>query len=137
MTLNVELLERTMSHIEAHPYDHDQHQWRCGTARCFAGWASYFAGGRFVSSESDIATIVASNGVKSFRSSVVRTPEDGLLHVADHAVLALGIDDGDADLLFDAMNSVADLRAMVDNLIGYGTVHGDPTPVEQWKVTTP
>lgn len=136
MTINADLLEQTMAHIESHPYEHDQNQWRCGTQRCFAGWASYFAGGRFVSSERDIATIVASNGVKGFRSSIVRTPDHGLLHVADHATLALGIDDDVADTLYSAMNSVEDLRAMVDNLINYGSLAGDPTPQHQWEVTS-
>lgn len=133
MIINTALLEQTMSFIETHPHDHDQNWWRCGTARCFAGWASFLAGGRFVSSEHDKTHIVASNGVKNFRASTIRTPEGDLLHVGDHAVIVLGMDDFDADALFSPDNSIADLRRMVDNLVEFGTVHGDPTPVEQWR----
>ncbi|OZC59228.1 hypothetical protein CH276_22535 [Rhodococcus sp. 06-470-2] len=130
---NVDLLYRTIAHIETHPYDHDQQWWRCGTARCFAGWASFFAGGRFVSSEDDKNHIVASNGVRNFRASTVRTPDGQLLHVADHAAMMLGIDDRDADALFSPDNTVTVLRRMVNNLLEYGSTDGDPTPVEQWR----
>jgi hypothetical protein len=133
MTINAARLQATMSFIESRPHDHDQQWWRCGTARCYAGWASFLAGGRFVSSEDDKTHIVASNGVKNFRASTVRTPEGELLHVADHATIVLGIDDADADALFSPDNTIADLRRMVDNLVEYGCTTGDPTPLEQWR----
>lgn len=37
--LNIDLLDKTMNYIIEHPEEHDQNQWRCGTSRCFAGWA--------------------------------------------------------------------------------------------------
>lgn len=41
--LNRELMERTMEYVRAHPEQHDQSYWiqlkKCGTTRCFAGWA--------------------------------------------------------------------------------------------------
>lgn len=37
--LNIDLLDRTMNYINEHPDEHDQGVWRCGTSRCFAGWA--------------------------------------------------------------------------------------------------
>lgn len=46
MKRNVELLEKTIQHIEDYPEDHDQTRWftECGTASCFAGWAWNLAG---------------------------------------------------------------------------------------------
>lgn len=134
MTINTELLEQTMTYIEAHPYQHDQNWWRCGTARCFAGWASFLAGGRFISSEEDKTHIVAANGVKNFRASTIRTPDGELLHVGDHAVIVLGVDEFEADIMFEPGNSIADLRRMVDNLVEFGTIAGDSTPRERAAV---
>lgn len=37
--LNIDLLDKTMNYITEHPEQHDQGVWRCGTSRCFAGWA--------------------------------------------------------------------------------------------------
>lgn len=37
--LNIDLLDKTMNYINEHPDEHDQSMWRCGTSRCFAGWA--------------------------------------------------------------------------------------------------
>lgn len=37
--LNIDLLDKTMNYIIEHPEEHDQGMWRCGTSRCFAGWA--------------------------------------------------------------------------------------------------
>jgi hypothetical protein len=84
-------------------------------------------GGRFVSSESEL-TVITVNGIPEVRSSVVRTSENELMHVADHACRELGIDEWACDKIADQKNTLDDLRRIVDNLITYGDVDGDPTP---------
>jgi len=50
MTINVELLRRTLEYITEHPEQHDQSIWArihvkesCGTAMCLCGWAATLA----------------------------------------------------------------------------------------------
>jgi uncharacterized protein YjbI with pentapeptide repeats len=43
MTVNIELLDRALAHIDAHPEQWDQTAW-CGTAQCIAGWVCTLAG---------------------------------------------------------------------------------------------
>lgn len=111
MTVNVELLERVMRHIEDHPAQHDQGIWldECGTAGCFAGWACLLSG---------------------WRPSVVFAPGCGLVispdtlverGAYDAALDLLGIDTPDALTLFDAVNTAPMLSLMVKDL-----VNGEP-----------
>jgi len=49
---NVPLLRKVREHIEAHPEEWRQNDWRtvrdCGTAYCFAGWACQIDGGEWI-----------------------------------------------------------------------------------------
>lgn len=91
--VDVELLERVMRHIEAHPEQHDQdvyiRQDSCGTAACFAGW-----------------TLLLS-GADPADASVWR-------HAAGAAKDRLGVDVRTAIRLFACTNTAQDLRRMVD-----------------------
>ena len=142
MTLNKALLARTLAHIEANPETFNGQFWRSGTTMDFAGHAAIQAGAEWLSTVDDDTSIRLpqcgdSQSVAVFRSSVVRTPapESRLMHVADFAAQALGIDDITEDALFDDV-SVADLAAMIHDLLDYG-VATDPTPVTQEEVTAP
>lgn len=46
--MNIELMERTLAHIEANPEHWQQTTWRCSTGMCFAGWAATLAGVEWV-----------------------------------------------------------------------------------------
>ena len=70
-----------------------------------------------------------------FRSSVVKTPNGKLMHVADFAAAELLIDDHVEDALFSNA-TIEQLREMVNHLVEFGTFT-DPTPVTQEEVTAP
>ncbi|GGG04451.1 hypothetical protein GCM10007304_18200 [Rhodococcoides trifolii] len=125
-TVNDALFVRTLNYVTDHPDQLDMSWWRTEDARCFGGWASYLAGGRFISSNDNTDTIII-NGHSHFRASVVRTPAGELMHVEDYAIRELGIDEETADALFSDDNTIEDLTRMVSFLIDYGVTY-DPTP---------
>jgi hypothetical protein len=106
MTVNTQLLEQVMTHIEDHPEQHDQSVWvdECGTAACFAGWACLLSGWQ-VGPRWDF------NGPLISPDTLIEkdTPEA--------AVDLLGIDIYDADRLFDARNTLPMLALMVKDLM--------------------
>ncbi|XVQ07305.1 hypothetical protein ACQP1W_32450 [Spirillospora sp. CA-255316] len=109
-TPNVDLLKRTLAHIEAHPEEWDQNEWctelDCGTAYCFAGWAIKLDGR---------ATFTA---VNDFVIDEDGTSQD----TDDYAAGLLGIkslERAERDCeehLFAADNSLDDLRRIVGEL---------------------
>jgi hypothetical protein len=103
--LNVALLRKTMEHIEAHPEEHDQATWVCGSQMCFAGHAAV----------ADGATLEPGMYMPNAMSEWL-----GTTHVSDYAQRALGLTSGEANRLFYADNSVEDLRVLVDDLIEKG-----------------
>lgn len=101
--INVPLLRKTMEHIEQHPEEWDQSFWmsECGTKACFAGWACVFSGVEVVYSWARCTT---ADG-----DSAGAAAQD-----------ALGLTFEDADQLFEANNTMAELRSQVDRLIALG-----------------
>src|SRR5690606_2757920 len=53
VTVNADLLKRTLTHIETHPDTWNQAEYRCRTGLCFAGWAAVLAGGVWLSTDPD------------------------------------------------------------------------------------
>lgn len=117
MTINADLLKRTLAHIEAHPGDWEQANWRCSSGMCFAGLAVDLDGGVWVS------------GPESYgRDMVVADAGDLLDHVhydvhASPTVTAetrarriLGLTQDQADTLFSPINDLDDLRTAVAEL---------------------
>ena len=51
--MNVDLMQKTMDYIEAHPEEWDQDEWRCETTMCFAGWAVALSGNYFFNDSID------------------------------------------------------------------------------------
>lgn len=105
MTLNVELLDRTLAHIEAHPEEWDQGAWRCETGLCFAGTAAVLSGAKWLhplGHQQD-------HWVRG-RGSQQSEP------AAWRAQRLLGLDEDQADELFAAHNTLDDLRRIVADL---------------------
>lgn len=53
-----ELARQIWDHLNEHPDEHNQHSWisgneKCGTTRCIAGWAVFFAFGRDIRLSTD------------------------------------------------------------------------------------
>lgn len=109
---NVKLLRTTLAHIEAEPEKWDQKDWRCGTGMCFAGWAATLAGGKWAYGPDETG-----------RDMLAAEPEDdelsrrlGTIQAADRAQRLLGLNEWDADELFDGGNDLDDLRRIVESL---------------------
>jgi hypothetical protein len=80
---NVEMLQRVLAQITEHPETHNQNTWesRCGTTRCVAGWAIYFA--------SVDAGVPAQGVTLSVRVRGVFGPGDGSFQHAARTILRL------------------------------------------------
>jgi hypothetical protein len=116
-TPNVDLLRRTLAHIEANPADWNQATWRCGTGMCFAGWAVTLAGGQWYEDKP----------TSLYRDELIAEPDDAddflnrrigarTIHVDDRAKRVLGLEEGQAEVLFDGGNDLHDLRHIVTSL---------------------
>lgn len=122
-TLDVELLQRTMAHIEAHPEQHNQYEWvatdpDCGTAACFAGWAAILKFGESVIHDDGLPHFKLPAPYDRDASGVPRA-------MSEQAAALLGLTLDQAHTLFDAGNSREALRLMVNDLVETGDLHGD------------
>lgn len=105
MPINIELLDQTMAHIEAHPREWHQRHWRCGTGMCFAGHAATLAGGQWVTGPDDfMSEYLAGDSVGDVEWAPVR------------AARLLGLDEDQSDYLFAGSNTIEDLRRIVAEL---------------------
>lgn len=137
-TVNKELLKRTLQHIETHPDEWAQERWvtktDCGTSYCFAGWALTLAGVPIHSSQLNppVVEINKLHHALAQRGASVTVDPDNYwtnthMTVRDAAEVLLGIQERDlhsddgylhaaADILFEADNSLDDLREYVAEL---------------------
>jgi len=107
---NIAELDRVMTFIKDNPEKHNQSVWSndCGTAACLAGWACLLNGAtvdksRFYGGFSYVGgPIIDSGGRKNI--------------IKNAAIDILELDGWDADVLFEASNTVADLELMVKDL---------------------
>lgn len=107
MARNTELLERVMQHITDHPEQHNQSMWvnECGTAACFAGWATLLSGWYVQRvAPSKVVYVAHQDDLRDFL-------------VNDLAVELLGITNDEADVLFGYGNSREMLQLMVKDLV--------------------
>jgi hypothetical protein len=115
---NAQLLERTLENIETNPKTWRQGAYAiqspdCGTAYCYAGHAVALADpdAVFQFNPSGYGSALAvSVTTGSARSPEVRT-------ISAYAQELLEIDESDAQVLFDAANTLHDLRSMVAALV--------------------
>jgi hypothetical protein len=118
MTINVALLKQTLAHIEAHPEEWDQTEFRCGSGMCFAGWAAQLAGGRWY----------ADNPDEALGDALIAEPDDPwafearagvrVVYAQLRAERVLGLDRKQANRLFAGSNRLPDLRRIVAGLCG-------------------
>jgi hypothetical protein len=102
---NFQLLDTVMTHIEEHPDEHVQENWRCETGMCFAGWAVALSG-RYE---------WVSDDPRSVDYEVVREKATGYTTSAMHAAEdLLGLRPSQGYALFHAGNSRDRLRQLID-----------------------
>lgn len=99
MSVNVELLEKTMQHLLDHPEQHDQQEvWTgCGTPGCFVGHAQASSGMDF----------------EAYNRWVLTNTHDSIRWAADN----LGIDYDEASRVFVGTNTIPMLQLMVKDLV--------------------
>lgn len=104
MSVNVELLQQVMQHIDDHPGQHDQATWidPCGTPACFAGTSLLL---------SDMRPVPGN----FFRVFVDRDGE--VFSVPEAAQRVLGLSDVECDILFAPRNTRPMLELMVKDLV--------------------
>ncbi len=97
------LLKETYTYILEHPEEHNQRLWQtfgrdCGTAYCFAGMAVHLA------------------GLEMNRNDHVCGKEwENAPHINDVARKILGLEEDQAGQLFNAGNSIDDIRRLLEN----------------------
>lgn len=122
---NIELLNKTLDHIKAHPETWKQSWWvtptiTCGTAYCFAGHAVVLAG-YAVSNNCEVDFDTLPEDVRARICDEVYPSDDGDRTMVDVAHTAAGLLDIEGfytprQHLFDAGNSLPDLERMVAEL---------------------
>lgn len=115
MTVNVELLQKTLDTIKANPQHWDQSKWHCGTSHCFAGFAELIA--KNIPIETDESILI--------RDERFYDPKFNDWSTSEHATELLGISDNDAEELFASYRTLEDLEKMVASLIKYGRIKVD------------
>ncbi|MGI5485194.1 hypothetical protein [Microtetraspora malaysiensis] len=121
MTLNIDLLKRTLEHIEATPEEWYQGAYRCGTGMCFAGWACTFAGGVWAGGpdEWDGEDLIADEGDGDDASFLYEDMNGNDVYgvsAGRRARRLLGLTPEQATDLFDGHNTLDDLRRIVAEL---------------------
>lgn len=112
---NLELLDRVMAQIEAHPSTWDQEFWakrliddagnECGTAFCCAGWAVKIA-------RPDLEFIWEGRAASRVRDPAAALTDD----IEDVARRLLGLTAAEADNLFNEDNTFDDLCYVVEKI---------------------
>lgn len=140
--LNRELLVRVLDTIERNPERHDQDMWRshtcdyddtchcearyddtrvtqheprCKTIMCFAGWAAELAGGCWVNEES--SALFAEPHDPSEDVSYSASRGIYVVEAATRARRLLGLTDEEADELFLECDTLEDIRECVHDLL--------------------
>lgn len=123
---------------KANPDEHDQSGYArrspsCGTAYCVAAMACVRAGDRLLWSGSGaqwahyIEAPLTVGGVNSPRGPAIHT----------RAAELLGLDEGQADALFDANNDLADLRKWIWAITGIDPEAGPAEPLGAVQIVMP
>lgn len=107
------LLDAVIAQIEANPQTWTQKSYRCRTGMCVAGWVCEMTGGRW------LHTLEESRYLSLLEPVDGDSPDDisdGQVHAAERAARLLGLDEDTADNLFDGGNSLAEIKAIRDEI---------------------
>jgi len=125
VTVNADLLKRTLTHIETHPDTWNQAEYRCRTGLCFAGWAAVLAGGVWLSTDPDGVDrdVLVATDEEIARGDAIPVwdaYDDKRMGVPAHdrAQRLLGLTGEQALRLFAGSNTIHDLRRIVAELCG-------------------
>ena len=122
----LDLLDAAIAHIEAHPGTWYQASWRCGSGVCLAGHMAELAGGTWLTpadspdsvylaaEAGEVGTLIQVPGGE-VRGTLVSLRAERLLGVPPDMRSALEDTDDERDL-FDADNTLDDIKAMRDDL---------------------
>lgn len=120
MTVNVELLDRTLAHVETHESEWNQTVWRCRTGMCFAGWAVTLDGGTWAYPETAMWDQESTDPRACLLADSDDPPgdidDDDVVHVDDRARRVLGLNYEQGEDLFSSYNTLDDLRRIVADI---------------------
>lgn len=132
MTVNLELLNKTLDIIKVKPEEYDQNTWvskdedsPCGTTMCFAGHAAILAGAEIPDPKKHIVqdwyVKLSDNSYLNYQdTSAVNYNE--YTHVQFFAQKALGITSEEQDWLFHSDRTVEEIERAVAELNEYGQI---------------
>lgn len=115
MPINVDLLDQTLAHIEAHPEQWSQRGWRRTSTMCFASHAAALAGGIWAHPARD-AEVSSSYLVADPGDPAQDVDAFGTIHTRCRATRLLGLSEGQARKLFYAVDDLDVLRRIVAEL---------------------
>jgi hypothetical protein len=117
---NVELINKVIEQIDAHPETWCQDLWArktdCGTSYCFAGWACVLAGEEILWNEHKVGEDTFAAHV---RTQGCASKEFGEYYVTirERAQQLLGLGVIEADLLFDWANDREEIQEQVNQVL--------------------
>jgi hypothetical protein len=112
--MNTNLASDVMAYITAHPDQHDQEHYRCGTKACFAGWAAILNGRSWIDPAGNGAYVLATLADDPDR--LLMDSGRPVVHVADAARVDLEISAKQAAALFCGSNNLNDLARILSEL---------------------
>lgn len=125
---NVELLRKTLAHIEANPDQWFQQSWmepiegatenECGTAYCFGGWAAVLHGATLDDFMGNTYAVPPpGESIDVFDASdLFEDDYDSRVYIGAYARKTLGLTCAQGDRLFVEHNTLDDLRRIVAEL---------------------
>lgn len=126
--VNVELMQKVLDHITAHPKEWNQaswaNRWSCGTSFCFAGHAANMTGHNFIwDFDGGAIAVEVEAGTRAFEvERATRASEvEGNVAIALAAREELGLTVQQAAVLFNGDNSLAELYYLA-NVITDGAI---------------
>lgn len=128
--LNTKALIDTYAYVRDHPEEWRQVTWVCGTTACFAGHAALHVFGARLSGQEEESVVLTEEDADLLNTHdadyVIRrdSGEQGEwqagdeTHISHFAAAALGLTDAQRTELFYALNTMADLKRLIEEYTG-------------------
>jgi hypothetical protein len=127
MPINKELLRETLQTIKDNPQHWDQTQWHCGSSHCFAGFVECKIRGADITekfdedqtlrwSTADAESLISLLNLGEKDANKLRNDYVYHKNTALVARFALGLNEDQADILFDSDNELEDLEIIIEEL---------------------